>query len=260
MPTVTTRRPRSSRTWCARGHEPSIDEPSIHSLNEPSTVPIDPGPCLWALPDPGAAEPGEDVVAVGADLEPSTVLEAYRRGMFPMHLASGPLAWWSPDPRGVLALDALRVSRSLRASCRRLSCTLDADFAGVMGACREGRTDGAWITDEFLSTYVRLHELGWAHSIEVWEDDLLVGGLYGIEMGGLFAGESMFHRTRDASKVALVELVRRLAAAPGPSSSRLLDVQWRTEHLGSLGVREVPRREYLERLRTALSMPPALGG
>ncbi len=219
---------------------------------------IDPGPCLWLLPDPAAAEPGEDVVAVGADLDPSTVLEAYRRGMFPMHLASGPLAWWSPDPRGVLPLDSLRVSRSLRVSCRRFTCTVDADFAGVMAGCRERRTDGAWITDAFVATYTRLHEMGWAHSVEVWDDDL-VGGLYGIEVGGLFAGESMFHRARDASKVALVELVSRLAAGPGPSSERLLDVQWRTDHLGSLGAREIPRAEYLGRLAVALGMPAALG-
>jgi leucyl/phenylalanyl-tRNA--protein transferase len=223
-------------------------------------LPIEPGPCLWLLPDPADAEPGEDVVAVGADLEPATVLDAYRRGMFPMHLASGPLAWWSPDPRGVLPLDALRVSRSLQRSRRRFTCSLDVDFAGVMAACREGRTDGAWITDEFVATYTRLHQLGWAHSIEVWDDADLVGGLYGIEVGGLFAGESMFHRTRDASKVALVELVRRLAGASGPSSQRLLDVQWRTDHLGSLGACEIPRQAYLERLATALALPPALGG
>jgi leucyl/phenylalanyl-tRNA--protein transferase len=129
-----------------------------------------------------------------------------------------------------------------------------------MAACREGRTDGAWITDEFIATYTRLHQLGWAHSIEVWHDADLVGGLYGIEVGGLFAGESMFHRTRDASKVALVELVRRLAGAIGPSSQRLLDVQWRTDHLGSLGACEIPRRAYLERLGVALSLPSALGG
>ena len=223
-------------------------------------MPLDPGPCLWLLPDPADAEPGEDVVAVGADLDPSTVLAAYRQGLFSMHLASGPLAWWSPDPRGVLPLESLRISRSLRSSCRRYTCTLDADFAGVMTGCREGRTDGAWITDEFIATYTRLHELGWAHSVEVWDDTDLVGGLYGIEVGGLFAGESMFHRARDASKVALVDLVTRLAAAPGPSTERLLDVQWRTDHLGSLGAREIPRRDYLDRLAVALTMPAALGG
>lgn len=223
-------------------------------------MPIDPGPSLWLLPDPAAADPGEDVVAVGADLEPSTVLAAYRRGLFPMHLSSGPLAWWSPDPRGVLPLEGLRVTRSLQKSRQRFTCTLDADFAGVMDGCREGRTDGAWITDEFIATYTTLHRLGWAHSIEVWEDDALVGGLYGIEVGGLFAGESMFHRARDASKVALVELVTLLAAAPGPSADRLLDVQWRTDHLGTLGAVEISRAEYLDRLARARSLPSALGG
>lgn len=221
-------------------------------------MPIDPGPCAWQLPDPAQAPEGEDVVAVGADLDPSTVLAAYRQGLFPMHLASGELGWWSPDPRGVLPLDGMRVTRSLRASLRRFEYTVDGAFVEVMEACREGRADGAWITDDFLATYTQLHALGWAHSVEVWSDDRLVGGLYGIEVGGLFAGESMFHRVRDASKAALAVLVERLAAGPRPDA-RLLDVQWRTDHLATLGVTELRRARYLERLEAALVLPAVLG-
>jgi leucyl/phenylalanyl-tRNA--protein transferase len=218
-------------------------------------VPTLPDPCRWILPDPALAEPGVDVIAVGADLDVSTVFAAYTAGLFPMHLGSGELAWWSPDPRGVLPLDALRVSRSLRRSLRRFTTTVDRAFADVMRGCAEGREDGAWITPEFVDTYSRLHELGWAHSIEVWREDELVGGLYGVEIGGLFAGESMFHRATDASKVALVALVERLRSCGG---DRLLDVQWRTEHLATLGVQEIPRAEYLRRLSWALEVDGCL--
>ena len=215
-----------------------------------------PGPCLWDLPDPALAEPGADVVAVGADLDPSTVFAAYRRGMFPMHLATGELAWWSPDPRGVLPLEGLRVTRSLAKSVRRFDVTIDQAFGDVMRACADERRESGWITEEFLDTYIRLHRMGWGHSVEVWRGDQLVGGLYGIEIGGVFAGESMFHLERDASKVALVALVETLRSAPG---ERLLDVQWTTDHLASLGAIEVPRATYLARLERALDLPPCLG-
>ena len=216
-----------------------------------------PPPCRWALPDPADAEPGEEIVGVGADLSVSTVFAAYRSGIFPMHLETGELAWWSPDPRGILPLDALRVTRSLRASMRRFVVTVDAAFTDVMLGCADRGDEPAWITGEFVETYSELHRMGWAHSVEVWSaDGSLAGGLYGIEIGGLFAGESMFHRVRDASKVALVSLVERLRACPGP---RLLDVQWRTDHLASLGVIEVPRADYLRRLRVALDLGPCLG-
>jgi leucyl/phenylalanyl-tRNA---protein transferase len=219
-------------------------------------MPLLPEPSRWALPDASDAEPGEDVVAIGADLSVSTVFAAYCAGMFPMHLSTGELAWWSPDPRGVLPLDGLRVTRSLRQSAKRFTVTVDRAFGDVMRACADERREAVWITDEFVATYSRLHEMGWAHSVEVWRDDLLVGGLYGVEVGGLFAGESMFHRARDASKVALVALVQRLRAAGG---DRVLDVQWRTDHLATLGVVEIPRTEYLRRLRPALALPPCLG-
>jgi leucyl/phenylalanyl-tRNA---protein transferase len=215
-----------------------------------------PGPCRWDLPDPAEAEPGQEVVAVGADLDVSTVFAAYCRGLFPMHLPTGELAWWSPDPRGILPLGDLRVTRSLRTSMRRFEFTVDEDFTGVMRACGDPEREAGWITEEFVDTYTALHRMGWAHSVEVWEGDDLVGGLYGVEIGGLFAGESMFHRARDASKAALVMLVRTLETCPGP---RLLDVQWCTDHLATLGARAIPRADYLRRLPAALALPACLG-
>lgn len=218
-------------------------------------MPVPPPPTRWELPDPGAAEPGQDLIAIGADLDISTVFAAYRGGLFPMHV-DDELGWWSPDPRGVLPLDGLRVTRSLAKSMRRFTFSVDRCFTRVMRECADERRESGWITEEFVDTYTRLHDLGWAHSVEVWRGEDLVGGLYGVEIGGLFAGESMFHRQRDASKAALVTLVEHLRGCGGP---RLLDVQWRTDHLATLGVVEIPRREYLERLRTALDLPPCLG-
>lgn len=211
----------------------------------------------WDLPNPAdVAEPGVDIVAIGADLEPATVLSAYRLGLFPMPVGDeGLLGWWSPDPRGVLPLDGLRVTRSLAKSVRRYRVMFDGAFDDVIRECGDRRRDDGWITDEFIDVYTSLHELGWAHSVEVWDDaNALVGGLYGIEIGGLFAGESMFHRARDASKVALVALVECLREAGG---DRLLDVQWRTDHLATLGVTAIPRDDYLARLKSALDLPPA---
>ncbi len=216
-----------------------------------------PPPCRWDLPDPAGAEPGVDLLAVGADLDVGTVHAAYQRGLFPMHLGTGELGWWSPDPRGILPLDALRVSRSLRASLRRYRITVDEAFVEVMAGCADTRRPDGWITEEFVETYLALHRMGWAHSVEAWTTaGELAGGLYGVEIGGLFAGESMFHRGRDASKAALVGLVEALRGCGG---DRLLDVQWRTEHLATLGVVEVPRADYLARLSRALELPNCLG-
>lgn len=188
-------------------------------------------------------------------MEPGTLLEAYRRGLFPMRLrAGGPLAWWSPNPRGIIPLDGLRVSRSLRRSCRRFTVTADEAFPEVIRACAAARRPGGWIDESFIAAYTRLHELGWAHSIEAWTieaEPRLAGGLYGVAIGGLFAGESMFHRVRDASKVALVGLVERMRTGGGV----LLDVQWRTPHLASLGAVEVDRDEYARLLADALARP-----
>ena len=219
------------------------------------TVRVDPGPARWVLPDPGGAPEGEDLVSVGGDLDPGTVLAGYRSGLFPMFVRPGVLGWWSPDPRAYLPLDGLRISRSLRKSIRHFDVTVDRAFEAVMRACADPSRPDGWITEHFVETYTRLHTQGWAHSVEVWRAGELVGGLYGVEIGGLFAGESMFHRERDASKVALVNLVAILA---GDGQPRLLDVQWRTRHLASLGVVEVPRPRYLAMLPAALALPPVL--
>jgi leucyl/phenylalanyl-tRNA---protein transferase len=219
-------------------------------------LPVEPPPTPWQL-EAHVTEPGEDLVGVGADLEPGTLLAAYRLGLFPMGVGRDgrpPVGWWSPDPRGVLPLDGLRVSRSLRRARTRFEVRVDTAFDRVVDACADPDREGRWITAEVGEAYHRLHELGWAHSVECWRGDALVGGLYGVAVGGLFAGESMFHRESDASKAALVHLVELLRAAGDPAR-RLLDVQWRTEHLASLGVVEIPRQEYLRRLRRALTLP-----
>lgn len=210
---------------------------------------MDPPPCRWELPSPGDADE-LGVVGIGADLEPGTLLAAYRAGLFPMPIQQGrALAWWSPDPRGVLPLDGLRVSRSLRRSCRDYDVRIDTAFDEVVEACADPSRPQGWITGEVRRAYGRLHEMGWAHSVEAWTPDgALAGGLYGVAVGGLFAGESMFHRRRDASKVALVSLVERLRAG----GAELLDVQWSTPHLATLGVVEIPRAEYLRRLADAV--------
>jgi len=191
------------------------------------------------------------VVAVGGDLEPGTILQAYRRGMFPMHLPDGHLGWWSPVDRAVIPLHGLRVTRSLRQSTRRYLVSVDEDFDAVIRCCADVDRPNGWITDEIVDAYTELHRLGWAHSIEVWDRDReLVGGLYGVSIGGLFAGESMFHFTRDASKVALVHLVVVMN-----QGGKLLDVQWQTPHLESLGAVVIGRDEYLRRLPEALADP-----
>jgi leucyl/phenylalanyl-tRNA--protein transferase len=172
--------------------------------------------------------------------------------MFPMHLTDGRLAWWSPAERGVIPLDGLRISRSLRRSNRRFRVSIDADTAGVIEGCADPSRPHGWITAEIKSAYLRLCRLGWVHSVEVWDDGgRLAGGLYGVAIGALFAGESMFSRARDASKVALVHLVEILK----PVEGGLLDVQWVTPHLVSLGAVAVSRRNYLRRLSVALAAP-----
>lgn len=213
--------------------------------------PIEPPPTPWQLPEPASADE-RGLVGVGADLEPGTLLGAYRSGLFPMHVDGRRLGWWSPDPRGVLPLDGLRVSRSLRQSCRRFEVRIDSAFDEVVSACADPQRPHGWINRHIRDAYGRLHRLGWAHSVEVYDDGSLVGGLYGVSIGGLFAGESMFHRANDASKVALVALVESLRS---DGADRLLDVQWTTPHLTSLGAVDMPRERYLERLRYALALP-----
>ena len=217
-------------------------------------MPIEPAPSPWALPSPVTADE-RGVVGIGADLAPGTLLAAYRAGLFPMHVDGGALAWWSPDPRGVLPLDGLKVSRSLRKAVDRLEVSVNRDFAGVIAACADPSRPHGWINADIRDAYTRLHRLGWAHSVEAWEDGELVGGLYGVAVGGLFAGESMFHRRPDASKAALVHLVEVLRLG----GATLLDVQWTTPHLVSLGAVALPRSEYLRRLGDALEHPLPAG-
>lgn len=221
-------------------------------------MPVEPPPSPWIFDDPADAEP-DDLVAMGADLTPGTLLAAYSRGLFPMP-GDPPLddvLWFSPVRRGVLPLDGLKVSTSLRRSCRDFEVRVDTAFAEVVAGCADPRRPGGWISREIVEAYAELHRLGWAHSVEAWTPDgRLAGGLYGVAVGGLFAGESMFHRERDASKVALVGLVGLMRDGPDDVvARRLLDVQWQTPHLATLGVVEVSRREYLRRLRVALDTP-----
>lgn len=200
------------------------------------------------MPSPDAADE-HGLVGFGADLEPSTLLAAYRAGLFPMPFRRRTLGWWSPDPRGVLPLDGLRVSRSLRRSLRRYRVTRDECFTTVIRACADRERQHGWINDDVVDAYRRLHELGWAHSVEAWDGERLVGGLYGVRLERFFAGESMFSIATDASKVALVHLVEWLRA----TEAELLDVQWSTPHLASLGVVEVTRADYLQRLAAAIA-------
>jgi leucyl/phenylalanyl-tRNA---protein transferase len=218
-------------------------------------VPTEPEPSVWALPPADVAD-ADGVVGTGADLEPGTLLAAYRNGLFPMPYGSV-LAWWSPDPRGILPLDNVRVSRSLRRSLRRYEIRIDTAFEEVIDGCADLRRPSGWISPEIWAAYMRLHRLGWAHSVEAWslDDGTLAGGLYGVSIGALFAGESMFHRRTDASKAALVGLVDRMRAR----GLTLLDVQWCTPHLESLGAVEIPRTEYLRLLRAAVNLSVEFG-
>ncbi len=225
-------------------------------------MPTEPPSTGWVFPDLGllpAGDDADDLVGAGADLEPGTLMAAYRQGLFPMPAGDGrrrrraSLLWWSPVERGVLPLDGLRVSRSLRRSVRRMEVRVDTAFDAVVAACGDPSREGGWIDGQIRTAYGRLHTLGWAHSVETWQGGELVGGLYGVAAGGLFAGESMFHRVDDASKVALVALVELLRDEH--ADRRLLDVQWRTNHLASLGVVTMRRPEYLRRLRQAVDLP-----
>ncbi len=208
-----------------------------------------------AFPDPetALAEPN-GLLAAGGDLSPERLLYAYRHGIFPWYEAGQPILWWSPHPRAVLRPEALKISRSLRRSLRHagFEYTADRAFAEVLAGCAAPRqyTSGTWITAEMRAAYQHLHALGWAHSIEVWKDARLVGGLYGLYIGEVFFGESMFSRVTDASKAALVQLVRHLAGRLA-----LIDCQQSTSHLTRLGAETVPRREFLAMLRTACDPP-----
>ncbi len=201
------------------------------------------------FPPPEFAEP-EGLLAVGGDLSPSRLLLAYSMGIFPWFSEDEPILWWSPDPRCVLDPAELVISRSLAKTLRqgRFRTSFNEAFSAVVAACADIRRKheaGTWITGDMLQAYDRLHRLGFAHSVECWQGDELVGGLYGVSLGRCFFGESMFHRVTDASKVALVELVRKVVEKGGG----LIDCQVPNPHLASLGAREISRREFLRRLQ-----------
>jgi leucyl/phenylalanyl-tRNA---protein transferase len=222
--------------------------------------PVEPPPSAWEFPDPLTADE-HGLVTMGGDLDPGTLLDAYRSGLFPLPLRTG-LGWFCPDPRAIVPLDGLRLTRSLRQSCKRYEVRVDTAFEEVIDACADPTRPHAWIDAGVRAAYVELHRLGWTHSVEAWDPGSgeLVGGLYGVATGGLFAGESMFHRARDASKVALVGLVELLRA--DGDRRRLIDAQWQTPHLESLGAVEVPAARYLELLQDAMAapLPPAFHG
>jgi len=212
-------------------------------------------------PFPPVAQAREDMgglLAVGADLRPDRLLDAYGQGIFPWGTVEGEPIWYSPDPRMVLFPAEFRLHRSLQKTLRsgKFEVRFDSDFAGVMAGCagtpRPGQ-DGTWITDEMMEAYIRLHELGWAHSVETWAEGELVGGLYGLAIGRMFYGESMFAHRTDASKVAFAHLIRQLQRG----EFGMIDCQMRTEHLASLGGREIPRADFLAGVR-ALTAAPTL--
>jgi len=220
-------------------------------------VPVEPPASRWNLDEQRQDDVAQDLIAVGADLEPGTLLAAYRCGMFPMGIGDEgrrPIGWWSPVRRGVMLLGDFHVSRSLRRSRGRYRVTADEAFDAVVDACADPARSGRWITREVKAAYRQLHQLGWAHSIEAWDaEGQLAGGLYGVCTGGLFAAESMFHHATDAGKVAVWALTE-LVFADG-DDRRLIDVQWQTEHLATLGVREIPRGDYLRRVVGARELP-----
>jgi leucyl/phenylalanyl-tRNA--protein transferase len=207
------------------------------------------------FPPPEYADPS-GLLAVGGDLSPDRLLEAYRVGIFPWYAQDQPILWWSPDPRCVLELDEFKVSRSLRRTLQKgtFKVTLDRAFEEVIRACAAARREGqagTWITPEMCEAYVRLHGLGFAHSVESWFEGALVGGLYGVSLGRVFFGESMFHHKTDASKVALATLVEKLKGW----GFTFIDAQMSTEHIIRLGAKELPRRVFLKRLQAALRYP-----
>ncbi len=194
---------------------------------------------------------GEGLVGVGGDLTPSTLLKAYTDGVFPWFNDDDPILWWSPDPRAVIEYETLHVSRSLARLMRsgKFHITIDQSFTRVMSECGQRRPEGTWVTPGMIDAYNQLHRLGHAHSLEVWQGDELAGGIYGVGIGAFFAGESMFHRISNGSKVALVALMMHLRER----GYELFDVQMTTEHTEKMGAVEIPRARYLRRLRNAVN-------
>ena len=231
-----------------------MSHPSLDIVVARATRPAPVGASRFEFPDPREAD-ADGLLATGGNFEPATLLAAYRRGVFPWPVEGVDLVWWSPDPRAVLPPDRVHVSRSLARTLRggRFRVTIDAAFDDVIAGCAERRAgdDETWITPAVRDAYRRLHRLGWAHSVEVWIDGALAGGLYGVSIGALFAAESMFHRVRDASKVALVALGQHACAV----GVRLVDVQMPTPHLTSMGAVTISRAQYLDALADAVARP-----
>jgi leucyl/phenylalanyl-tRNA--protein transferase len=223
---------------------------------EPRPLPSDIGlPTSRFFPPPTSTTP-EGLLCIGGQLTPPWLLDAYSHGIFPWPMwEDEPVAWWSPDPRATIELHGLQVSRRLRRTIRsgKFHVSLDQDFAGVIQGCATAgdRTNNTWLTPAMIEAYRRMHALGHAHSVEVWQADRLVGGTYGVAIGGLFAAESMFHFERDASKVAVVQLVSHLATR----GYQLLDIQQLTPHTESMGAKNISRDEYLRRLARAIQLP-----
>jgi len=230
-----------------------VSHPALDVVVARPGCPSPVGPCRVRFPDPREAD-ADGLLASGGDLEPPTLLAAYRQGVFPWPADGVDLLWWSPDPRAVLPPDGVHVSRSLARTLRRggFRVTIDAAFDDVVAGCADrGNDDETWITPAIREAFARLHRLGWAHSVEVWIDGALAGGLYGVAIGGLFAAESMFHRRTDASKVALVALAQHARAV----GVELIDVQMPTPHLAAMGARTLARDAYLAALARAVACP-----
>lgn len=203
------------------------------------------------FPNPSLADP-DGLLAVGGDLEPETLLCAYKNGIFPWFDSDTPILWWCPDPRAILEFNNLYVSKRLARTLRgdKFQVTFNQDFDAVVKGCAYRPEEGTWITPEVAKAYGKFHQLGHAHSVEVWQNGSMVGGLYGVAIGGLFAGESMFSTVSDASKIALVALVDRLKH----KGFQLFDLQIINDHTSMMGATEIPRDSYLARIKTAVKL------
>ena len=212
---------------------------------------------VWDFPTPEQM-PKDDLVTLGADLKPETLIDSYKHGIFPMHLQienKREIGWWSPQQKGILPLNKINISSSLKKSMKKYFVTFDQDFDAVIEGCGDDKRPKGWINKDIKTAYKKLFELGYVHSVEVWnKKDELVGGLYGVEVNGLFAGESMFHKQTDASKTAMVYLVNQLKEAGG---ERIFDVQWQTPHLKSMGVIKISRAKYISLLPEVMNTTPA---
>ena len=206
----------------------------------------------FQFPHPDLAQ-SDGLLAIDGDLSSATLISAYSQGIFPWYDNSTPILWWSPDPRAIMELNNLYISKRLARTIRqgKFKTTINRNFRGVMERCAFRPYEGTWITSDVINAYQNLHAMGYAHSVEAWLDDRLVGGIYGVSIGGLFAGESMFHTETDAGKVALARLVEHLAA----KDYELFDLQILNDHTASLGATEIPRNDYLQRLKKAIARP-----